>query len=142
MVLLFVFVALFTVGSSRDAGPSTPQERIDAVSKRLACPTCDGESVYESRGGASVAIRNEVSRLVAEGELADDEIVASIVSTFPDSLLVPRSSGVESLVWVLPVAAAVVAGAGLVAAFVRWRRMGNLAATEEDRRLVDEARGS
>ncbi|MFM8530453.1 MAG: cytochrome c-type biogenesis protein CcmH [Ilumatobacteraceae bacterium] len=142
LVLLFVFVALFTVGVARDAGPSTPQERIDAVSKRLACPTCDGESVYESRGSASVAIRNEVARLVADGELGDDEIVATIVSTFPDSLLVPRSSGIESLVWVLPVAAGVVAAAGLVAVFVRWRRQGSQAATDEDRRLVEKARGS
>lgn len=142
LVLLFVFVALFTIGAARDAGPSTPQERIDAVSKRLACPTCDGESVYESRGSASVAIRNEVARLVADGALNDDEIVASIVSTFPDSLLVPRSSGIESLVWVLPVAASVVAGAGLFAVFVRWRRLGTQGATDEDRRLVDEARRS
>lgn len=142
LVLLFVFVALFTVGVARDAGPSTPQERIDAVSKRLACPTCDGESVYESRGSASVAIRNEVARLVADGELGDDEIVAAIVSTFPDSLLVPRSSGIESLVWVLPVAAGVVAAAGLVAVFVRWRRQGSQVATDEDRRLVEKARGS
>lgn len=142
LVLLFVFVALFTVGVARDAGPSTPQERIDAVSKRLACPTCDGESVYESRGSASVAIRNEVARVVADGELGDDEIVAAIVSTFPDSLLVPRSSGIESLVWVLPVAAGVVAAAGLVAVFVRWRRQGSQVATDEDRRLVEKARGS
>jgi len=142
LVLLFAFVALFTVGASGDSGPSTPMERIDAVSRRLACPTCDGESVFESRGSASVAIRNEVARLVGEGQLNDDEIVARIVSTFPDSLLVPRSSGIEAVVWVLPVATSVVAVAGLTVVFIRWRRQGSLEASDEDRRLVDEARGS
>jgi cytochrome c-type biogenesis protein CcmH len=141
-VLLFVFVAFLVVGLQRASGPSTPQERIDAVSQRLACPTCDGESVYESRGSASVAIRNEIARLVGEGRLTDGEIVRSIESSFgSDVLLVPRASGLEGLVWALPVAVAVVAVVFMGFVFQRWRRESRtLVASDADEVLVTQAR--
>lgn len=140
--LLFVFVAFLVVGLQRDSGPSTPQERIDAVSQRLACPTCDGESVYESRGSASVAIRNEIARLVGDGQLTDGEIVRAIEASFgSDVLLVPRSSGIEGLVWALPVAVAVVAVVFMGFVFQRWRRESRaLVATDDDEVLVARAR--
>jgi cytochrome c-type biogenesis protein CcmH len=141
-VLLFVFVAFLVVGLQRDSGPSIPQERIDAVSQRLACPTCDGESVYESRGSASVAIRNEIARLVGEGQLTDGEIVRSIESSFgSDVLLVPRASGLEGLIWALPVAVAVVAVVFMGFVFQRWRRESRtLVASDADEVLVAQAR--
>lgn len=142
LVLLFAFVALLVVGVQSESGPSTSQERIDSVSKRLACPTCDGESVFESRGSASVAIKKEVARLVGEGRLTDGEIVRTIESSFgSDVLLVPRSSGLEGLVWALPVAVAVVAVVGMGFVFARWRREGrSLVATADDEVLVARAR--
>lgn len=142
LVLLFATVALLAVGVQRDSGPSTSQERVDSVSQRLACPTCDGESVYESRGSASVAIKREVARLVAEGQLTDGEIVRSIESSFgSDVLLVPRSSGIEGLVWALPVAVAVVSVVGMAFTFRRWRRESrDLVATDDDEVLVATAR--
>ena len=142
LVLLFATVALLAVGVQRDSGPSTSQERIDSVSQRLACPTCDGESVYESRGSASVAIKKEVARLVAEGQLTDGEIVRSIESSFgSDVLLVPRSTGIEGLVWALPVAVSVVAIVGMGFVFRRWRRESrDVVATDEDEVLVASAR--
>lgn len=146
LAILFVFVVLLVVGVRRDSGPSTQQERIDAVAQRLACPTCDGESVYESRGSASVAIKKEIARLVADGEMSDDRIVASIESSFgSDVLLVPRATGFDSLVWALPVGVGVVAVAGLAIAFARWRAAAAQHATPEDedlvRRALDEVRG-
>ncbi|MEY3566925.1 MAG: cytochrome c biosis protein CcmH, partial [Actinomycetota bacterium] len=62
VVLLVVAVVMLAVGIGRDSGPATAEERIDAIAQRLACPTCDGESVYESRGSASQAIRQEIAR--------------------------------------------------------------------------------
>jgi len=140
LVVLFVFVVFLVVGIQRDSGPSTPQERIDAVSQRLACPTCDGESVFESRGSASVSIKKEVARLVSAGQLTDDEIVKSIESSFgEDVLLVPRSTGLDAVAWALPVAVAVVAVVGLVIVFRRWRREGSVHASVDDERIVFEA---
>lgn len=133
-----ITVALLTVGTSRDSGPLTQSERIDAITKRLACPTCDGESVYVSRAAAAEAIRNQVARDVAAGAKTDDEIVATIADSFKAQvLLVPRATGLDSLVWIMPVAAFLCAVAALAATFRRWRREQPPAPTEEDRRLVE-----
>ena len=78
LLLVFSAVLLLIIGTQRDAGPSTPQERVEAISRQLACPTCDGESVSESRGTASQAIRQEVARLVADGQMSDSEVVQAI----------------------------------------------------------------
>ena len=53
-------------------------------------------------------------------------------------LLVPKASGVDALVWVLPVVVLVVSAAGLVVAFGRWRREAAAAGapTAADRELV------
>lgn len=141
LLALFVFVVLMAVGIQRDSGPSTPQERVDAVAQRLACPTCDGESVFESRGSASVAIKKEITRLVGEGQLSDSEIVKSIESSFgSDVLLVPSATGVDSLVWALPVAAGLIAIVGLGIAFRRWREQSTASATDDDAVLVESMR--
>lgn len=138
-VLLVAAASLLAVGVTRDGGPQTQQERIDGITRRLACPTCDGESVYVSQASAAENIRDEVARQVATGRLDDDEIVALIESRFGGRvLLVPRASGVDALVWALPVAVLVCALAGLVAAFRRWGRQKGLRATDEDERLVAE----
>ena len=105
LALLFVVVALLAVGVSRDNGPQTPDERIVALEKRLACPVCQGESVYESRNSASVQIRELIRQGVEEGQLSDQQIIDGIVTRYNgEELLVPTSSGVEALAWALPAA--------------------------------------
>lgn len=137
MLMGLVVVALLTVGVSRESGPLTQSERIDEISKRLACPTCDGESVYVSRAPAAQSIRNQVARDVAAGRLSDEEIVAGIAESFDAQvLLVPRATGFDSLVWILPIAALVCAVAGLGATFRRWRRESLAQPTGEDEALV------
>ena len=46
LLLCLSAVALLAFGSTRDSGPRTQADRIDAITKVLACPTCSGESVY------------------------------------------------------------------------------------------------
>jgi cytochrome c-type biogenesis protein CcmH len=142
VLLVFVVVAFLAVGASRDNGPSTPAERADAIAQRVACPVCDGESVYESRNTASINLRNAITELVNEGRASDDEIVAVIERSYGGRvLLVPKASGFDALVWALPVAALVCALAGLAVAFRRWRRTGAAAndPTDDDRALVAAA---
>ena len=45
ILLLFVVVGLVAYGATRDTGPRTPDERLESVSKRLACPVCPGACV-------------------------------------------------------------------------------------------------
>ena len=107
----------------------------------MACPVCDGESVYESRNRASINLRNEITSLVNDGRLSDDEILAEIQAAFPnDILLVPPADGFNVLVWALPAVAVIGAGAGLVVAFHRWRRGSTVdEPDDEDRAIVSSA---
>lgn len=142
VLLLFVVVGFLAVGATRDSGPRTPDERIEAISKRVACPVCQGESVYESRHPTSENIKDAIQDRVEEGVLSDEEIIQSIVGARQgQELLVPTADGVEALAWALPATAFVVGVAGLAVAFRRWQQ--NSArlppATEEDFELVADA---
>lgn len=140
VVMLIIVGLLLAVGASHDGGPRTQQERVDAISKRLACPTCQGESVYVSRASAAVSLREEIARQVGSGTRSDDQIVAYVEQRFGGQvLLVPRSSGIDALVWALPVAALICALVGLVAAFRRWKVSNVPEISDAERELVQKA---
>ena len=118
-----IAVAFLVVGSTRTGEPRTQQDRIDAISKRLACPTCQGESIYVSRAPAAESVRAEIARQVASAQRTDDEIISYIENRFGSSvLLVPRSDGLDALIWILPVSLGILGVGGLSLLFVRWRR--------------------
>ena len=139
ILMLLLTVGLLAFGTLRDRGPLTQQGRIDAISQQLACPTCNGESIYVSRAPAAEAIRNEIAREVAAGQNSDDQIVAVIERNFPGSVLLPRTDGVESLVWILPVVALVGGLCGLGLVFRRWKNAALLHASDADFAIVEAA---
>jgi cytochrome c-type biogenesis protein CcmH len=140
-LLAVVVVGLLVVGVAQDTTAPTAEERVETISKRLACPICDGESVFESRNNASTALRNEIKRQVADGTATDDEIVTFIEQRYESRvLLVPRATGFDALVWALPAFAGVCAIAGLVVAFRRWKGAADTVPTDDDRTLVAAAR--
>jgi cytochrome c-type biogenesis protein CcmH len=135
-------LGLLAIGVAADSGPRTPEERVEEISKRIACPVCDGESVFDSRNNASAAIRTEITRQVAANVLTDEEIITSIEQNYGGQvLLVPRATGLDALVWVLPVFVMICAVAGLFVTFRRWKResaeLGE--PDDDDRALVAEA---
>jgi cytochrome c-type biogenesis protein CcmH/NrfF len=135
-----IAVVCLAVGVARERGPSTQAERVDAIARTIKCPPCAGESVYESRHPTARAIRTDIARQVRAGS-SDDAVRADLATRFGDDVvLVPSASGVEGLLWVLPVVAAVLAGTGLFVAFRRWRRLEPVRdPTDADRQLVDRA---
>ena len=139
---VFVVAGFLAVGAFRSTGPETPADRVDAIAARVACPICDGESVYVSQNNASRAIRSQIGDLVAENDLSDDDIIAFIETRYgAEVLLVPRSSGFDALIWVLPAVGFVCGVAGLAVVFRRWKREAAATAepTDADRALVAEA---
>lgn len=122
-----------------EAPPRTAEERVHDIASTIKCPTCRSQSVASSESAAARAIRAEIARRVDDGEGAD-EIRAAVAATYGDEvLLTPSRSGVEGVVWVLPVVALVLGLAGVSAAFARWRRAPAVSASDEDRALVEEA---
>jgi cytochrome c-type biogenesis protein CcmH len=137
-----VVVVMLVIGATRASGPQTPSDRVDSITARLACPICDGESVFESRNNASEDIRNRVTELVRANELGDDEIIGVIETRYgAQVLLVPRATGFDALVWVLPAMAFIGGLAALIVAFRRWRVDASSIPdpTESDRTLVAAA---
>lgn len=134
-----VVVALVIGGAGRDKGPRSQAAKAQAIAEDLRCPVCQGLSVADSHSPTAEAMREDIRRRVDAGESA-----ASIKAHYVGSygawvLLRPEASGVGVLVWVLPVGALLLAAGGLVLAFRRWRRQPAMAATDEDRALVEAA---
>jgi len=139
----FVITALVLVSLARatfaDEPPRTTEEQVEAIASTLKCPVCRSQSVADSDVAASRAIRIEITKMVEEGKSAS-VIRARIASTYGDQVqLIPPASGFAGLVWILPVVAVVLALVALSAAFARWRRTPDAAATGDDRALVEQA---
>lgn len=114
VVVASVSFAVLTGGG----GAETPAERTARLAAAVRCPTCEGLSAGESDAKAATAVRAEIGRRVAAGE-SDEQIRAALVDRYGEEiLLTPPASGFGSLVWALPVAALVMAAAGLGAALV------------------------
>lgn len=138
MIVALVLVSL--VRNAVDEGPPrTAAERVESIAAGLKCPTCRSQSVADSESAAARSIRTEIARRVEDGQTGD-EIRAAIAATYGDDLqLMPSGSGIDGLVWILPVLALVLGLAALTATFARWRSVPRSAATDADRALVDQA---
>ena len=143
-----VWVLLAVVGAGALAAaamasppPANDREAILAVARGLACPTCDGESAAVSEALISQEMRAEIGRQLQEGR-SPEEIRAWFAAPErygPEVLLDPGTEGAGLLVWLLPVLGLAVGGVVLVVVIRRWSARGHLVATDDDRRLVEEA---
>jgi len=133
-----VLVLALGYGATAGGGALRGEARADAIARDIRCPVCAGLSIAESDAPAAAAMRSEIRTRVDQGQ-SDPEIRAFIAGKYPDSSLRPPTSGVAGLVWALPVAGGVLAAAGLVVAFRRWKRPSGQPLTAADERLVDEA---
>lgn len=122
VALTIVAVGALAYGTVDDRPAASTEDRVQAVAATIRCPQCRSQSAADSDAPTAQAVRVEIAERVDAGE-SDDEIRAYFASRYGDQiLLTPPAEGVGSLVWVLPVVATVLAGAGLAWAFVRWRR--------------------
>jgi cytochrome c-type biogenesis protein CcmH len=134
-----IVVALVIGGAGRSHPSRSPSERAHTIAAELRCPVCQGLSVADSPSPTAKAIYDDVRRRVDAGE-SDASIRAFYVGHYGQWILLrPETSGVGALVWILPVTALLLGAGGLALAFRRWRRQSGLAATEEDRALVEAA---
>lgn len=109
------------------APAQAPQgEELDALTRQVAsemrCPVCQGLSINDSPVELAQQMKAVVRDQLAAGR-TPDEVKAYFVSKYGEwVLLEPRASGMNLLVYVLPIVA-LLAGAVVVAASVRrWTR--------------------
>jgi cytochrome c-type biogenesis protein CcmH len=132
-------IVLVGLVASIDTTPreGASDERLFALSARLKCLQCVGESVSASQAPLAVQFRDEIRAQMREGR-TDDEILNYFADRYgQEVLLTPPSSGAGGLVWVIPVVAVAAAVLLLAGVFRRWRaERGELHATAEDEELV------
>ncbi len=106
-------LALFSAPSG-----ATAQNRITHLETLVKCPACEGLSVAQSNATAALAVRNEITRRVHEGQ-SDSHILTSLESVYGTSILLsPSTSGLGALLWVAPLTALLV----LLAIVIRLAR--------------------
>jgi cytochrome c-type biogenesis protein CcmH/NrfF len=134
-----VLVVALVIGVTQSSEPPTNADRLTAIARTIRCPYCSGESVAESDSAVSQEIRLDIAKRLQAGQ-TDDQIRGALADQYGDFVLLnPATTGVTSIVWILPVMVLVIAVAGLAAAFRRWQRRSDVHATEADRVLVDQA---
>ena len=139
VALVVVAVAALSIAAFGTRSAPTAQDRVSSISRTVKCPVCSGESVAESNAPASQEIRRQIAEQVQQGQ-TDDEIRSFYSAKYGQAiLLTPSASGVNVLVWILPIVALALGVATLVIVFRRWSTMPAERATEADRELVDSA---
>ena len=120
-VLLGVVAAvLLAIGSVHPATP-TRAERIAYLDSVIKCPSCVDISIAQSTEQTAVALRAKVRELVDAG-WSNAAIESWVTSEFgTDELLVPPSSGLDELAWILPTVVVGLAVIALASYFVRRR---------------------
>jgi cytochrome c-type biogenesis protein CcmH len=137
-LLLVVAGALFVGVTDRDR--VSDADRAHRLGETIMCPACNGETVTNSQAPAAKLIRQQIAVLIDQGK-TDDEIRDTMVSSFGDRIVLnPPRSGLAGLVWVLPVAALVVAVAALAVVFRRWRVAPDVVVSEDDAGAAARAR--
>ncbi|MFZ4584347.1 MAG: cytochrome c-type biogenesis protein [Acidimicrobiia bacterium] len=142
VALAVVVAAVLGFAALDSDGPESVDVRERRLSAELRCEECLGLSVADSNAPTSEAIRADIRRRIAAGQ-SDRDIRRAYVDRYgEDILLSPPSTGVSLFVWLIPIAAVLVAVVGLGFAFRRWRHGPWRTATDADRAIVDELRGS
>jgi cytochrome c-type biogenesis protein CcmH len=123
-LLAVITVVLLVVGSINPPS-SAAAARISRLDSIIKCPACEDLSIAQSDAPTSVTLRNDVAAWVHAG-WSDQRIEHVVVSRFgPGGLLLPEASGVDALLYAVPLGAIGVAAACLGWFF--WRRQRRLA---------------
>jgi len=139
IAVFVVTVGILSLATFGTRSAPTAQDRVTTISRSVKCPVCSGESVAESNAPASQEIRRQIAEQVQQGQ-TDEEIRSFYAAKYGQAiLLTPSASGVNALVWILPIVAFAIGIAALVIVFRRWSSMPAERATDEDRELVDSA---
>lgn len=119
--LLAVAAVAGVARAALEQGPQSLEARTQAVASTLRCPTCDNLSVADSPEAMAQSMRAEITDQLDQGR-SPDQIRQWFHDRYgPWILLNPPGEGIGTVVWLMPVAALVVAAA-IGAWLLRGRR--------------------
>ena len=132
-LLAVLAVALLIGSGALDGGGSGTGGRIAALEAQIKCPSCDDLSVAQSSSSTSLAVRQQITRMVRRGD-STQQIKDVLVAEYgPTILLLPPASGLDAAIYLVPALAGAAAVGTLVVLF--WRRsreLGRLRRREGD----------
>ncbi len=139
VVMVVIVATALGIGVTGTTGPTTNEGRMLAIAGTLKCQVCEGESVAQSDSDFAQQARVDIAKRLDEGQSAS-QIRAFYIQHYGASVsLIPASSGISGLVWIIPVVALLVSAAVLVMVFRRWQVKGDVHASQADRDLVADA---
>jgi cytochrome c-type biogenesis protein CcmH len=101
------------------AGAELDQRTVE-VAGLLRCPVCQGLSIADSPSEMAINMKGQVHELLARG-YTQDQILSYFEQSYGQFVLLrPKFRGVNSLVWLLPIAALAF---GALAVFAKTRRL-------------------
>ncbi len=117
---LALLAALLLASSSYAAAPQTSAT---AIEKQAMCVTCK-IPLQEANSPQAEREKEFIKSLVAEGK-TEGQIKAALVAEYgPAVLSLPKASGVNLAVYIVPPVIVLLALAGVLVALPRWRKRG------------------
>lgn len=99
------------------ASPSR-QDRLAALSERLACPVCNGQSIADSPARTAREMRAIAADKLAAGE-SEDDIIAFFVAAYGDVVVIDAPPSGRTLpLWIAPTVV-LIGGLGLMGSRLR-----------------------
>jgi cytochrome c-type biogenesis protein CcmH len=93
--------------------------RTEDLTSRMRCPVCQGHAVVDSPAEGARNMKREVHAMIAAG-FSEDQILRYFEGAYGEFIrLMPRPTGFNLLVWLIPIAGAAL---GLIGMFVMFRR--------------------
>ena len=93
--------------------------RTEELTSRMRCPVCQGHAIVDSPAEAARNMKSQVRAMIAAG-FSEDQILRYFEAAYGEFIrLMPRPTGFNLLVWLIPLAGAVLGLVGILLAFRR-----------------------
>jgi cytochrome c-type biogenesis protein CcmH len=93
--------------------------RTEELTSRMRCPVCQGHAIVDSPAEAARNMKSQVRAMIAAG-FSEDQILRYFEAAYGEFIrLMPRASGFNLLVWLIPIVGAAL---GLIGILVVFRR--------------------
>lgn len=119
-LLRLCLTALVVVSGLAAAQEVELESRVFEIARQLRCPVCVSESVADSNAQLAQQMRELIQQQLEEGR-SEAQIFSYFTNRYGDWIMLePPRRGIHLVVWLLPIAAAVLGVAGVALLVRRW----------------------